>query len=161
MKIHSKKNSVKIILVVIGMLIVSSIILYTNNLVEKLKYKSREDLRFRIKVLEESLNQNPGGEVTFVFEYVIKNADFPIVYSNADHEILYWKNLSFGKDITFSKLDSSKQRRMIAAVKKMDLKNPPIPIRFSDTILGYYHYGDSKTITQLQILPYIEILTYR
>ncbi len=39
----------------------------------------------------------------------------------------------------------------------MDDLNPPIPIRYGDYILGYYHYGDSPIIVRLQRLPLVEI----
>lgn len=158
MKIHDKKNSIKVFLVIVGVLIVTVILFYANSLVEELKEKTGEDLRFRIQVLEENLNKNPGGEVTFVFENIIKNADFPIVYSDAEHNILYWKNIDFLNENEFSNLDTLQKQKLTAFVKEIDEKNSPIPIRFNNVVLGYYHYGDSPIIKKLQILPYIEIL---
>jgi len=39
----------------------------------------------------------------------------------------------------------------------MRRESEPIPLKYQDIMLGYLYYGDSKLITQLQMLPYIGI----
>ncbi len=158
MKFYSKKNNIKISLFIAGMVIMIGLLVYSNMLISKLRNKTIEDFKFRIEVLEENLNRNSGGEVTFIFEKVIKNADFPIIYTDAEGNILYWKNVSGITGSSFDSLPSARQNRLVQIVSDMDKEYQAIPIRFGETVLGYYHYGDSWLVRQLQLLPYVGIV---
>lgn len=151
----TNRANFKAFLFLIGGFIIVSFLFYTDNLVSQLREQLREFLEFRIKVLEQSINQNPGGEVSFVFEKVIRTADFPIIYTDAENNPMYWKNLSV-PSTTYDSLPDNYKNYLQKMLKRMDEKNNPIPIRYQDVVLGYYHYGDSPIIIKLQRLPYVE-----
>ncbi len=77
---YKRKGSFKGFLFILGLLIVSGILLYTQYLVSILQEKSRESINFRVRVLEENLN-NPDTNVDFVFllTEVIQGIDFPVI----------------------------------------------------------------------------------
>jgi signal transduction histidine kinase len=50
------------------------------------------------------------------------------------------------------------EKKLIAAAKKMDDSNTPVPLMINNSAVGIIHYGDSWTIRQLTWLPFVEIL---
>jgi hypothetical protein len=152
-----RKGNFKAVLFVFGLIIIGLILGYTQHLVNLLEDKSREYLRFRIRVFEENIN-NPDANIDFNFFFteVIQNADYPIVFTDPDMTPLQCRNISTKLDtmIIFSPEAISDLKEYLLS---MDSDNPPIPIKYQGNVLGYYHYGVSPVIKQLRWLPYIEI----
>ncbi|GAB4181819.1 MAG: ATP-binding protein [Calditrichia bacterium] len=157
MNMNPFKYKFKPVIFLLGLVIILSFLWYTDHLVGQLRSQLRDFLAFRIKILEQSINENPGGEVSFIFEKIIKTADFPIIYTDPDMNPIYWKNIDV-PNISFDSLSRTEKSKLQRLVALLDEKNKPIPIRYQEFVLGYYHYGDSPIILQLQRLPYIEIM---
>jgi nitrogen-specific signal transduction histidine kinase len=155
--IYKRKGSFKGFLFVLGLAIIAVILLYTQHLVNLLQDKSREYLKFRIKVFEENINNpNNNAELGFFFSEVIQGTDFPIILTDTLLNPQSCRNVSPEIDSlrSFTPEIENKLREM---VKTMDEENPPIPIKYQGMTLNLYHFGDSPVIQQLRWLPYIEI----
>ena len=152
-----RKGNFKAVLFVFGLIVIGLILGYTQHLVNLLEDKSREYLRFRIRVFEENIN-NPDANIDFNFFFteVIQTADYPIVFTDPEMTPLQCRNISTKLDtmIVFSPEAVSDLKEYLLS---MDSDNPPIPIKYQGNVLGYYHYGVSPVIKQLRWLPYIEI----
>jgi hypothetical protein len=154
---YRRKGNFKGVLFVFGLLIIGLILGYTQHLVNLLQDKSREYLRFRIRVFEENIN-NPDANVDFNFFFteVIQNADYPIVFTDPDMKPLQCRNINDRLD-SMSVFTPQAVNELTDYIRDMDSDNPPIPIQYQGNVLGYYHYGVSRVIKQLRWLPYIEI----
>ena len=154
---YRKKGNFKGFLFVFGLVIIGLILGYTQHLVNLLQDKSREYLRFRIRVFEENIN-NPDANVDFNFFFteVIQNADYPIVFTDADMKPLQCRNINARLD-SMTVFTADALEYLVDYLNDMDSDNPPIPIQYQGNVLGYYHYGVSPVIKQLRWLPYIEI----
>jgi hypothetical protein len=155
---YKRKGNFKGFLFVFGLFIIGIILAYTQQLVSILQDKSRESLNFRVRVLEENIN-NPdmGGDFGFLLTEVIQGIDFPVIYTDAQMVPQYCINVKPEFD-SLRVLTAKHIAELSQYVDDLDSENTPIPISYQGVILGYYHYGVSPIIKKLRWLPYIEIM---
>jgi hypothetical protein len=154
---YKRKGNFKGFLFILGLFIVGGILLYTQHLVSILQEKSRESINFRVRVLEENLNnESISGDFGFVLTEVIQGIDFPVIYTDAQMVPQFCKNIKSEFD-SLRVLPAEISEELKEELVVLDSENPPIPISYQGYILGYYHYGVSAIIKQLRWLPYIEI----
>ncbi len=159
-KIVSQKGNVKALLFLVGIILIVSGIFYSQRLVNDLKEQSAQYLRFRIKVFETNINNpNLNTDINFLFNEVIRGADYPIIYTNVNNVPQSWMHLE--KDIPQvhpSELTKKDSLRLYTYLEQMTGENTPIPIKYQDSlILGYYYYGLSPVINKLRLFPFIAI----
>ena len=154
------KNSAnfKALLFVFGLFIIGGTFWYTQSLVNTLKDKATEYLQFRIKIFESNIN-NPDTDVDvgFFFNEVIKNADYPIIWTDANHVPQSWLNITERLD-TLSRLSPVDSLFLAQTLKEMEAENLPIAIDYQGTILGYYYYGYPPEIQKIKNLPVFTFL---
>ena len=151
MNIYSQNSRVKIGLLLSGLFLVCTLLVYSNWVVNNLRDDNRRIVSMYSELIAKTLNDDSNSNLGFIFNEVIQKVQFPIIYSDRNNEPNYYKNLS--NDL--SKND------LIKIIKSMDKLNKPIPITFNngkdEIILGYLHYGESSIILSLKWLPYFEI----
>lgn len=149
------KNSAnfKALLFIFGLLILGGTFWYTQSLVNTLKDKAKDYLKFRIKVFESNIN-NPNADVDvgFFFNEVIKSADYPIIWTDSKRHPQSWLNISTKLD-TLSSLSSKDSLFLFNTLREMESENPPISIDYQGTKLGYYYYGFPPEIQKIKNLP--------
>ena len=149
------KNSAnfKALLFVFGLVIIGGTYWYTQSLVNTLKDKATDYLQFRIKIFESNIN-NPEDnvEVGFFFNEVIKNADYPIIWTDANRLPQSWLNISENID-TLTLIGKKDSLFLQQTLSEMEQENPPISINYHGTILGYYYYGFPPEIQKIKNLP--------
>ncbi len=154
---YKRKGNFKGFLFILGLLIVAAILFYTQHLVNILQEKSRASINFRVRVLEENLNnEETSGDFGFVLTEVIQGIDFPVIYTDAQMEPQFCINIKPEYD-SLKVLPPEIASILKEELKDLDGENPPIPISYQGYVLGYYHYGVSSIVRQLRWLPYIEI----
>lgn len=161
MSVFNRKGNLKGLLFLFGIVLIISGILYTQQLVNVLKEKSTEYLRFKIKIFEQSIN-NPDADTdfSFLFNNVIQEADYPIIYTDDKGQPQNWRNISPSIDNkTPQELSPDDSLYLIDIFEQISSENEPIPIKSGDFILGYYYYGYSPVIYELRMLPYIAIIS--
>ncbi|RMG82609.1 MAG: sensor histidine kinase [Bacteroidetes bacterium] len=155
------KANFKAFLFLLGIILIISGIWYSQNLVSVLEKKTAEAVKFRIKLLEQSLNNpNSNTDIDFLFNEVIQNADYPLIYTDTENNPRSWRNIDpevDNKSIDeFTHEDSSK---LFSALEKIKAENPPIPIKYQNKIvLGYYYYGYPDVLYKLRRFPFLAIL---
>lgn len=156
--LYRNKGNFKGFLFVLGLTLIGIFLLYTQHLVNMLEDKSREYLRFRIRIFEESINSpSTDQDFGFFFTEVIQGTDYPIIYSDTLMIPQFCKNISPALDAR-RVLTPAEITVLSKKIHGMDQENQPIPIMYQGLKLGYYHYGESAVIEKLRWLPYIEIL---
>jgi hypothetical protein len=154
---YKRKGNFKGLLFLSGLLIVSCILFYTQHMVSILQDKSRESINFRVRVLEQNLNDpNMNGDFGFLLTEVIQGIDFPVIYTDGQMEPQFCINIKPELD-SLRVLSPELSNELKEELRDLDSENPPISISYQGYVLGYYHYGVSSVIKQLRWLPYIEI----
>ena len=147
-------GNIKLILIIIGSVLIISFLLYSQNLVEKLRRDNRGIVTLYAELIAKSTMIDSDENLEFIFENIIKKIHFPIVQTNMDGVPLSWRNLP--KDI-------QSDTQVSNLVEIMDKHNKPISLIYTDITMnekhffGYLHFGDSNLIQRLIWLPYFEI----
>ncbi len=155
--IYQTKGNFKSFLFVLAVVLAIGFLYYTQLLVNELEEQTREYLKFRIKVFEENINRETVEDLSFFFQEVIQQADYPIIYTDAEMNPLYWRNIDI-PPIPPGKISPDTLAILKKLIAEFDRENPPIPISYKDQVLGYYHYGESPIIYKLRWLPFIEVI---
>ncbi|MDP2303516.1 MAG: HAMP domain-containing sensor histidine kinase [Ignavibacteria bacterium] len=157
--------NIKISLLIIAFAIGGGTLFYTNDLVNKLQEKEKQYVQFFANGLEYVANSSePEGDITFLFENIIRPIDFPMILTNANNEVNLQgaateiRNIRYDSTLSENEL----QKYFTNKINEMDAVRNPILVKYvqgQDTIIfAKIHYGDSELINQLKFYPYIQIL---
>lgn len=90
--------------------------------------------------------------IDFIFENIITKVNLPIVVTDRNGIPAAWT-----VDISLSDTSQRARNRLFQYINEFDNQNPPIEITSGDDVISILHYGDSRLISQLQLIPVIEI----
>ena len=142
---------------VFGIIVIAFIfIYYTQNVIEKIKQDSKKVLTAYARLWQMAASESPGGpEIDVIFEEIIQKSDFPIVVTDANGEPQAWREVKVAWDDT----TYASRQKLKKIMEGMDKHKEPIPIYFGEEkkIINYLHYGDSKLITRLRLMPLVEV----
>ena len=100
----------------------------------------------------------------FLFQYfmdeILPRIDYPIILTDSLKVPFSWENIDIPK-INFDQLESRQQNILRKMVKRMEAKHSMIPFRLSKddkNIYSHVFYGDSQTMKQLKMMPYIGMI---
>jgi len=152
---YSYRHSVNIKygLFVMGIILVSGLLFYSQSIVERLRDDNREVVQLYAEIIASTVESESDENLSFIFDKIIKRVQFPLIYSDKNGNPIDWKNLPESLSV-----DKVKRHQ-----KEMDGQNQPIPLIFihpgtnEEITIGFLHYGDSILIKQLRWLPYLEI----
>ena len=139
---------------IFGMIAVISLFIYFN---QSIVNGLREDSA-RVSGAYARLIQYGASEATdpavidFIFENIITKVNFPIVVTDRNGIPAAWT-----VDISLSDTSQRARNRLFRYIKEFDSQNTPIKITSGDDVISILHYGDSRLISQLQLIPVIEI----
>jgi len=143
-----KRQYFKYILFSLGLIIWISSLLLFSSIITTLEEKAKNNFRFQIEVFEGFLQSSNTEDITFLFQNLVKNTVYPVIYTTADTLPLYHANLGFNEY-------QPTETELKDLIREFVQINTPIPVRFKDYILGYYCYGEPTELRQLRWLPYI------
>ncbi|MDA3814589.1 MAG: ATP-binding protein [Candidatus Cloacimonetes bacterium] len=97
----------------------------------------------------------------FLFQYfmdeILPGIDYPIILTDSLKSPFSWENIDIPKK-NFDQLETRQQTILKNMVKDMESKQSMIPLQLSKDdkkIYSYVFYGDSQTMKQLKIMPYV------
>ena len=142
---------------VFGIILIAFILIYyTQSVIGKIKEDSKRVLTAYARLWQMAASESARGpEIDLIFEEIIQKSDFPIVVTDADGEPQAWRETGVAwNDTTYES-----RQKLKKIVEKMDKHKDPIPIYFGGEkkIINYLHYGDSKLITRLKLMPLVEV----
>jgi len=155
MKQYRHTGNIKAGLFVLGIILVSSLLLYTQSLVHRLREDNHQIVTLYAEIIANTVSDPDDNDLDFVFENIIQKVQFPIIQTSLDGKSQAWRNLP-------SNIISKEDRAYFLAI--MDKQAEPISLTFVDhqtgkeIQFGYLHYGDSDLIRELQWLAYFEII---
>lgn len=160
----------KITLLILAFSIIGATLWYTHSIVRQLEARQKQVADLYAKSLEFLANaQATGGEYSFVFDEIIRAIDFPVILTDSKNEPILsdisdsssaslrnaYKNVEIDTAVSFERQNET----LNVLMREMDQQNPPVKVAYQDSIvLNYLHYGESRLVTQLRWLPYVEIL---
>ena len=160
-------SNIKFGLLVAAVLFVLAVLWYAQSIVHKLQDRERAVAQLLASVIANNASAPTGevGDYTFLLEHIFNDVDFPMIISDA-HNAVSSLSLINTRNITLDSGLSQEQLKQFLYSKLVtfDEKHTPFPITWTDsashktTVISYIHYGDSDLITQLQFLPFVEII---
>ena len=144
-------SNIKAGLFLLGFFLIIFLLSYTQSIVNELRNDNGEIVKLYAEIIAETISDEKDTNLDFVFDEIIQKAQFPIIYSNANKDPIYSKNINVDK-LKLKKIQIT-----------MDEQNEAIPLRYTNPLtneiilIGYLHYGDSSQIEKLKWLPFIEI----
>ncbi|MBI3586903.1 MAG: sensor histidine kinase, partial [Ignavibacteriales bacterium] len=155
----SSSSNVKVFLLTLAFVIVGGTLWYTHEIVLELQAKQKNIADLYAKSFEYLGNgKTQDGDYSFVLENIIRNIDFPIISTDANHEPVppYSKNV---RNVDLDTALSLEQQRLFLKrlIIDIDELNTPIKVQYGSAILNYVHFGESKLIKNLRLLPYVEL----
>lgn len=141
------------VLFLAALILVISVLGYSQYLVNRLKESTRKSLTQKIATYSALIRSDNPELIGFALQQ-IQDVEFPIVVTDGQGVPKLWKNVGISSDDT----SAVSHLRIAELVKQMDAQgNPPLPIMVSASSTDWFHYGDSIVIRQLRWLPWIEI----
>lgn len=137
----------------LGIIIVVSLLWYTQSLVAELESNERKLLDFYARLIAKVASEEQSGDMGFVFDAVIQQIQFPIVVTTNDGQAVSWRNVNMDS----AGSDTEHQAYLAEIIRRMDRKREPIDVRYGELVISRIHYGDSAIVSRLRWLPYVEI----
>jgi signal transduction histidine kinase len=164
-----RSANIKLGLVFASVIVVIISLLYAHRLTSELKEREVRVARLFADALRHFQNAEEPDAILYnlVTEYT-KNSGVPVILTDRDDMPSYGFrsyekfNLNISVDST---LDSvARLQFLLAEMKRMDTQYPPEKITYKDPvtneemITNYVHYGDSRILAKIEMLPLIQIL---
>lgn len=158
---YQNNSQLKWVVLVISVLISVGSIYYTNELVNQLKERERQQVQLFAKAIEYTANEEETSEnVNFVAQEILfQNNSIPIIWADQTRKVLSSRNIDFGNAST----EEEKNRVLREEIVEMSETYEPIQVTLrdpgTDEIFGtqYIYYRNSFLLTQLIAYPYIQL----
>lgn len=152
--VYRHSGNIKRLLLLTAIILIFVLLRYTQNVVNKLREESTNLVRFYAEVYAKAATDYSTQDFSFIFDQIIKRISIPMVISEKrDSNPTAWRGIGV-EESDFSQTTISEVEK---TMRKMDVANEPIPLKYGEYVLGYIHYGDTQLIQRLRMLPYIEI----
>ncbi|MCK4640740.1 MAG: HAMP domain-containing histidine kinase, partial [Candidatus Marinimicrobia bacterium] len=152
--IYRHSSNIKRLLLVLAIVLIFSLLRYSQNIVNKLRDDLTNMMRFYATVYAQAATEENNQDFSFIFDQIIRKSSIPMIISaDTTKTPTAWRNVGI------EEIELTDDTRIILEkmMKRMDSANDPIPLIYNDYNLGYIHYGDTNLIRQLVMLPYVEI----
>ena len=142
------KRISKQLLLLSAFIIGTTILWYTNNLVDDLRREERTKVNIWANATKQTTDiDNLNEDISFVFEVINHNKTIPVILVDDNGSILYHKNFPPKKADNLDYLESQLQI--------MKESHQPIVFEYADGKHNKIYYKDSILLTRLKIFPYV------
>ena len=157
-KASNKSLLLKVYFILGSVILLVGFILFTNIVINNVKKDVQivPDLYSKFVGMPTDVNLEH-----FLFQYfmeeILPGIDYPIILTDSLKAPFSWENIDIPK-VNFDNLEPRHQTIITNMVKRMEAKHSMIPLRLSDEddrIYSYVFYGDSQTMIQLKMMPYV------
>ncbi len=150
MNIYRKKLVWQVLLLIFAVIIGFGSLLYTRDLVSKLKEEERKKAELWAEATRRlvGLSGSPD-DFDFLFRIIEDNTTVPVILIDSRDNIISQRNIPAGiaSDTTALKRE----------LKRMDKRNEPIIVDLGNGIVNYIYYRESTLLRQLRIYPYVQL----
>jgi len=136
----------KILLFSVALGVAAFSLLYTNNLVEKLKIREKERIELWAIAYKDIIQTDLDQSISPIsFKIIQDNKNIPVIMTDENDKIISYANLDSAK--------AQSEDYLIKQLKIMKLQNEPLIIEYSKVHKNFIYYKDSFLLTQLQHYP--------
>ena len=150
MNIYRKKLVWQVLLLIFAVVIGFGSLLYTRDLVGKLKEEERKKAELWAEATRRlvGLSGNPD-DIDFLFRIIEDNTTVPVILIDSRENIISQRNIPAGiaSDTTALKRE----------LKRMHKRNEPIIVDLGNGAVNYIYYRESTLLRQLRIYPYVQL----
>ncbi|MBV6641332.1 MAG: HAMP domain-containing histidine kinase [Cyclobacteriaceae bacterium] len=158
--LYPERPNFKWIVLILSFTIGVGSIVYTNDLVKKIRERERKQIDLYARTLEYVANDQDDPNVAFMLEEIIQaNKTIPVILTDQHGNPEDFKNLPKVNDF-----DTPKERRayLLKEVEEMKELREPIVLTLLDSedqIYGYkfIYYKNSSLLTELRFYPYVQL----
>lgn len=147
----SRKEIIRILLYALTFIASIAVWIYSNHLTKELEEKESLYLTLWSDAVREFENVDLDGNVSLLAYKIIDNNSIPVILMN-DNNLLSYRNI----DLDTSKM--SAEAFLTAKSKEMHSRHEPIMIEYKRGKYDILFYDDSKTLKQLKIYPFIQLV---
>ncbi|MBQ5538672.1 MAG: ATP-binding protein, partial [Bacteroidales bacterium] len=147
----SRKEIIRILLYALTFIASIAVWIYSNHLTKELEEKETLYLTLWSDAVREFENVDLDGNVSLLAYKIIDNNSIPVILMN-DNNLLSYRNI----DLDTSKM--SAEAFLTAKSKEMHSRHEPIMIEYKRGKYDILFYDDSKTLKQLKIYPFIQLV---
>jgi nitrogen-specific signal transduction histidine kinase len=141
------------ILFLFAILLIVSVLAYTQVLIEHLRNATRDNLEQKIRTYSVLINSDYPELIALALEQ-IQAVDFPIIVTDANNHPKHWKNVP----VASSDTTEAARKKLFDLMRMMKASgNQPLPVLVGENQIDLFHYGDSEIIQNLRWLPWVEI----
>jgi signal transduction histidine kinase len=147
--IYRHKTLWKYFLLLFAVLIGMGSLIYTENLVRKLKLEERKNVKLWAEATKLISLSDSSQNVDFLFSIIDNNNNVPVILTDESDNVISSKN--------FDTARMYDQNYLKKNLKKIKEKNDPIIIDFKDGHSNRIYYKDSIILTMLIFYPYVQL----
>ncbi len=146
MNIYRKRLLWKVLLLVFAVVIGLGSLIYTHDLVTRLKEEERKKAEQWAEATRRLVTSD---DFEFLFSIIEDNTTVPVILIDQEHNIISHRNIppSISSDIN----------SLMKELGRMEKRNEPISIELSGGIFNYLYYRESTLLRQLRVYPYVQL----
>ena len=89
MKIYHQSSNIKGGLFLIAVILVASLLMYSQSIVNILRDDNREIVQTYAEIIAATVKDESDANLTFVFEEIISKVQFPVIYADLDLSLIH------------------------------------------------------------------------
>jgi signal transduction histidine kinase len=158
---YQNNSQLKWVVLVVSVLISVGSIYYTNELVNQLKERERQQVQLYAKAIEYTANEEETfHNVNFIAQEILfQNNSIPIIQADDQQKVLSYRNIDLRPGLD----DVDKANVLRQEIQQMSETYEPIQVTLRDPVTSevfgtqYIYYKNSFLLTQLIAYPYIQL----
>ncbi|MCE2846023.1 MAG: HAMP domain-containing histidine kinase [Sphingobacteriales bacterium] len=150
MNIYTRKQRLKLALLLAAMLIGIGSLMYTNRLVQELSTEEKKKVELWAEATRQvsDIDSEPG-DIGFALSVLTDNTTVPVILTDEFEHIISTRNLD--------SLQSTDSLYLKNELSEMKAQHAPIEIRFAGDQRNFIYYKDSIILTRLRYYPYFQL----
>ncbi len=157
------KWQIKVLLTIGGLLIVSSILIYTHNIVGQLVVREQKLVKLYADIIQSFTQPGPGRsslDFFFLRDSVTPAINFPVILTDdKDEAVEPYDQFSLNLELDSTWVPARKKAYVQDYIQTMKSTYKGLEIKDTDgKVINKVFYTNSVLVTRLRYLPYIEIL---
>ncbi len=148
--IYTRKQRLKLALLLAAMLIGIGSLMYTNRLVQELSTEEKKKVELWAEATRQvsDIDSEPG-DIGFALSVLTDNTTVPVILTDEFEHIISTRNLD--------SLQSTDSLYLKNELSEMKAQHAPIEIRFAGDQRNFIYYKDSIILTRLRYYPYFQL----
>lgn len=136
----------KVLLLVFAVVIGLGSLIYTHDLVSRLKEEERKKAEQWAEATRRLVTSD---DFEFLFSIIEDNTTVPVILIDQEHNIISHRNIPPAV--------SSDINALMRELGRMENRNEPISIELPNGIVNYLYFRESSLLRQLRIYPYVQL----